>query len=68
MTLKSIILEHNVSDPSLRENSLPAALSLGEAAIVSALESIPNIDCLKNEQKKCSAALLEKKNVLLCFA
>ena len=40
-----------------------AALSL-EEAIESALESFPNIDCLKDEQKKCIAALLQKKDVL----
>ena len=40
-----------------------AALSL-EQAIESALESFPNIDCLKDEQKKCIAALLQKKDVL----
>ena len=35
-----------------------------EEAIESALESFPNIDCLKDEQKKCIAALLQKKDVL----
>ena len=35
-----------------------------EEAIESALESFPNIDCLKDEQKKCIAALLQKKVVL----
>ena len=40
-----------------------AALSL-EEAIESALESFPNIDCLKDEQKKCIAALLQKKDML----
>jgi len=35
-----------------------------EEAIESALESFPNIDCLKVEQKKCSAARLQKKDVL----
>ena len=40
-----------------------AALSL-EEAIESALESFPNTDCLKDEQKKCIAALLQKKDVL----
>ena len=35
-----------------------AALSL-EEAIESVLESFPNIDCLKDEQKKCIAALLQ---------
>ena len=40
-----------------------AALSL-EEAIESALESFPNIDCLKDEQKKCIAALLQKKDAL----
>ena len=35
-----------------------------EETIKSALESFPNIDCLKNEQKKCIAALLQKKDVL----
>ena len=34
-----------------------------EEAIESALESFPNIDCLKDEQKKCIAALLQKKDV-----
>ena len=38
-------------------------MSLGEA-IESALESSANIDCLKDEQKKCIAALLHKKDVL----
>ena len=40
-----------------------AALGL-EEAIESALESFPNIDRLKDEQKKCIAALLQKKDVL----
>ena len=40
-----------------------AALSL-EEAIENALESFPNIDWLKDEQKKCIAALLQKKDVL----
>ena len=35
-----------------------------EEAIESALESFPNIDCLKDEQKKCISALLQKKDVL----
>ena len=35
-----------------------------EEAIESALESFPKIDCLKDEQKKCIAALLKKKDVL----
>ena len=35
-----------------------------EEAIESALESFPNIDCSKDERKKCNAALLQKKNVL----
>ena len=39
------------------------ALSL-EEAIESALERFPNIYCLKDEQKKCIAALLQKKDVL----
>ena len=40
-----------------------AALS-SEEAIERALESFPNIDCLRDEQKKCIAALLQKKDVL----
>ena len=40
-----------------------AALSL-EEAIESALDSFPNIDCLKGEQKNCIAALLQKKDAL----
>ena len=40
-----------------------ATLSL-EEAIESALESFPNIDCLKDEQKKCIAVLPQKKEVL----
>ena len=43
-----------------------AALSW-EEAIESALESFSNIDCLKDEQKKCIAALLQKKDVLVCY-
>ena len=39
-----------------------AALSVKEA-LKSALESFPNIDCLKDEKKKCIAALLQKKDV-----
>ena len=39
------------------------ALSL-EEAIESALKSFPNIDCLKDEQKKCIAALLQRKDLL----
>ena len=39
------------------------ALSL-EEAIESALKSFPNIDCLKDEQKKCIAALLQRKDQL----
>ncbi|XP_067040347.1 putative ATP-dependent DNA helicase Q1 isoform X2 [Acropora muricata] len=40
-----------------------AALSL-EEAIESASESFPSIDYLKDEQKKCIAALLPKKDAL----
>ena len=40
-----------------------AALSL-EEAIECALESFPDIDCLKDEQKNCIATLLQKKDVL----
>ena len=35
-----------------------------EEAIESALDSFPNIDCLKGEQKNCIAALLQKKDAL----
>jgi len=39
-------------------------LEFGRSDIESALESFPNIDCLKDEQKKCIAALLQKKDAL----